>query len=103
MMEPARTSVLSDLTRLPFRTAAFDFIVCYHVLEHIPDDTAAMRELSRVLTAGGIALVQVPHKPDAIPTRTPGRTRMSANDGLVRAITSASTGGTWSSGCSRTA
>jgi SAM-dependent methyltransferase len=35
-------------------------LVCYHVLEHVPDDAAAMREFARVLAPGGIGLVQVP-------------------------------------------
>ena len=35
-------------------------LVCYHVLEHVPDDAAAMRELARVLAPGGVGLVQVP-------------------------------------------
>lgn len=55
-------TTFGDLTRLPFRDDAFDVIVCYHVLEHVPDDRAAMRELARVLTAGGIAIVQVPRR-----------------------------------------
>jgi SAM-dependent methyltransferase len=52
--------VAGDLTRLPVRSAAVDALVCYHVLEHVPDDLAAMRELARVLAPGGVAFVQVP-------------------------------------------
>lgn len=55
--------VQASLTRLPFAPASFDLVVCYHVLEHVPDDAAAMRELARVLRAGGVALVQVPFRP----------------------------------------
>lgn len=40
--------------------AAFDFIVCSHVLEHVRDDRAAMRELFRVLAPGGQAILMVP-------------------------------------------
>ena len=54
--------VQASLTQLPFASASFDLIVCYHVLEHIPDDAAAMRELARVLRPGGVALVQVPFR-----------------------------------------
>jgi SAM-dependent methyltransferase len=49
-----------DLMRLPFEDDAFDAIFCSHVLEHVPDDRAAMRELRRVLRPGGIALLPVP-------------------------------------------
>jgi SAM-dependent methyltransferase len=55
-------SVRSDLTMLPFATQVFDVIVCYHVLEHIPDDHAAIIELARVLKPDGLAFVQVPRR-----------------------------------------
>lgn len=50
----------TSLTQLPLPDASTDFMVCYHVLEHIPDDRAAMAEIARVLKPGGMALVQVP-------------------------------------------
>lgn len=50
----------ADLTALPFACAAFDAVYCSHVLEHVPDDRAAMRELARVLRPGGWALIVVP-------------------------------------------
>ena len=37
-------------------------MVQFHVLEHIPDDGAAIREMVRVLKPGGLALVQVPYR-----------------------------------------
>ena len=33
-------------------------ILCYHVLEHIPDDLRAMRELNRVMKPDGWAILQ---------------------------------------------
>lgn len=50
----------TDLTTLPFPDAAFDVVVASHVLEHIPDDRAAIAELSRVLRPDGIAVLPVP-------------------------------------------
>jgi len=35
-------------------------VLCSHVLEHVPDDGAAMRELRRVTAPGGFCLVMVP-------------------------------------------
>lgn len=50
----------ADLKNLPFAAGAFDFVLCSHVLEHIRDDRAAIREMVRVLTPGGRAVVMVP-------------------------------------------
>jgi SAM-dependent methyltransferase len=49
-----------DITALDLPDRAFDAIICSHVLEHVADDHAAMRELRRVMAAGGFALVMVP-------------------------------------------
>jgi ubiquinone/menaquinone biosynthesis C-methylase UbiE len=55
-------SVMShlDIERMPFRDAAFDAVICNHVLEHVADDRAAMAEVFRVLEPAGWALLQVP-------------------------------------------
>lgn len=53
--------VKADICDLPFEDNAYDFIICNHVLEHIPDDTKAMQELYRVLAPGGTAIIQVPY------------------------------------------
>ena len=52
-----------DVSDMDLPDASFDLILCSHVLEHVPDDRAAMRELRRVLTDGGLALVLVPYRP----------------------------------------
>lgn len=52
--------VKADICNLPFENNAFDFILCNHVLEHIPDDTKAMQELYRVLKVGGMGIFQIP-------------------------------------------
>ena len=51
-----------DITAMNFSDASFDLIYCSNVLEHIEDDAAAMRELFRILSPGGMAIVQVPIK-----------------------------------------
>ena len=53
--------VKADICDLPFKDNSFDFIICNHVLEHIPDDIKAMQELYRVLAPKGTAILQVPY------------------------------------------
>ena len=54
--------LLGSVTAIPLADRSVDVLVCYHVLEHVPDDAAAMREFARVLAPGGVGLVQVPIK-----------------------------------------
>ncbi len=54
------TQVQGDALALPFADASFDRIIAAEVLEHIPDDVAAIVELARVLTPGGRMAVTVP-------------------------------------------
>ena len=49
-----------DITAIPHSDNYFDVILCNHVLEHIPDDRRAMRELHRVMAKGGWGIFQVP-------------------------------------------
>jgi SAM-dependent methyltransferase len=52
--------VRANLEQLPQEDASFDSVMCMHVLEHVDDDAAALRELRRILRSGGRALIQVP-------------------------------------------
>jgi len=49
-----------DIMDIQFPENNFDLVICNHVLEHIPNDIAAMKELFRVLKPGGTAVLQVP-------------------------------------------
>lgn len=49
-----------DVTRLPFPDDWFDVVICSHVLEHVPDDRTALRELFRVMKPGGHGVLLVP-------------------------------------------
>lgn len=43
-----------------YADSAFDCFICSHVLEHVPDDRRAMRELFRILRPGGWGIAMAP-------------------------------------------
>ena len=45
---------------MPVRDGTAAAVVCGEVLEHLPDDRAAVAEMYRVLAPGGLALITVP-------------------------------------------
>lgn len=49
-----RPTVLADACKMPFRDKAFDFVIAFHVLEHVADPASFLRELQRVGKAGYI-------------------------------------------------
>ena len=52
-----------DITSINYPDKTFDYIICCHVLGHIPDEKKAINELFRVLKKGGKALIQTPIHP----------------------------------------
>ena len=52
--------IKADICQLPFASNSFDFILCNHVLEHIPNDLKAMQELFRVMKPSGVGILQIP-------------------------------------------
>ena len=48
---------------LPVAGDSVDIAIASDVIEHLPDDSAAIRELARVLRPGGLALITVPAYP----------------------------------------
>jgi predicted SAM-dependent methyltransferase len=59
-LDPAVGELQLDITDMNLPDDSFDAILCSHVLEHVEDDGAAMRELQRVLKPGGWVIVMVP-------------------------------------------
>jgi ubiquinone/menaquinone biosynthesis C-methylase UbiE len=51
-----------DLSSLAFVDKSFSIIYCYHVLEHVDDPEAVLRELQRVLKPEGIMFIGFPNK-----------------------------------------
>ncbi len=45
---------------MPFDSDSFDIVICFSVLHHIPNVSTVIREIYRVLTPGGYALLREP-------------------------------------------
>jgi 2-polyprenyl-3-methyl-5-hydroxy-6-metoxy-1,4-benzoquinol methylase len=53
-------TAMADVTTLPFKDESFDVIICSEVLEHVPENVLAIKELIRVLKPGKDIVVSVP-------------------------------------------
>jgi uncharacterized protein YbaR (Trm112 family)/SAM-dependent methyltransferase len=49
-----RPLVVADAHQLPFKDHSFDYVVCYHILEHMDDPAQFIREITRVGKRGWI-------------------------------------------------
>jgi SAM-dependent methyltransferase len=52
--------VVGDALSLPYADETFDCVIASEILEHMPEDDAAIAELTRVLKVGGTLAVSVP-------------------------------------------
>lgn len=59
-MESPIADMHFDIMQMPLGDNLYDVVLCNHVLEHVKDDFAAMKELYRVAKPGGWAILQVP-------------------------------------------
>jgi SAM-dependent methyltransferase len=48
----------ADAADMPFADRVFDYVVCSHVLEHVPDPAAVINEITRVGKAGYVEVPQ---------------------------------------------
>lgn len=46
-----------DITTIPYPNESFDYVICSHVLGHIPDEKQAINELFRILKFNGTAFI----------------------------------------------
>ncbi len=53
---------VQDISSLAFCDNSFDLAYSYHVLEHVPDPGAVLREIARVLKPGGFLYIGFPNK-----------------------------------------
>ncbi|GET43233.1 class I SAM-dependent methyltransferase [Microseira wollei] len=62
-LQPQEAMVQMDITDIQYEDNSFEPILCSHVLEQVPEDWQAMKELCRVLKPGGWAILHVPLDP----------------------------------------
>ena len=58
---PCPQRVVGDALELPFAARSFDAVVCFQVIEHLPDVAAALEEMLRVLRRPGYLVIGVPN------------------------------------------
>lgn len=59
-VESRRGQLTLDLGHLAIDDDCYDVIIASHVLEHVPDDHRAFKEMARVLGPDGVAVLMVP-------------------------------------------
>jgi SAM-dependent methyltransferase len=60
---PDAQLLLADVCHLPIEDGSVDAVLSANLLEHVPDDVAALAEIHRVLRPGGLAAIIVPAGP----------------------------------------
>jgi SAM-dependent methyltransferase len=60
LIRTAAVDVLGDTQVLPFPDGQFTLIISQEMVEHVPDPFRAVREMARVLRAGGTLYLQAP-------------------------------------------
>ena len=59
---PHQAWAVFDAAALPYRDAQFDGLFAGEIIEHVPDTRQALREWSRVLKPGGVAIITTPNR-----------------------------------------
>ena len=57
----AQKAVLGDIQTHRFAPDSFDLVICYNVIEHVPDVEAALLGFCRALKPGGLVLIGAPN------------------------------------------
>src|SRR5207302_1170051 len=76
---------VADVSDLPYPHGTFDAAILGEVLEHVPDDSAALTEVARVLRPGGTLALSVPAGRPGESDRWAGHVRRYSRSSLVTA------------------
>jgi SAM-dependent methyltransferase len=61
----AQQTILGDIQTYRFKPDSFDLVICYNVIEHVPDVEAALSGFCESLKQGGLILIGAPN-PDSL-------------------------------------
>lgn len=67
-IDPNLADLKIDITDIQFGENEFDYIICAHVLGHVPDEHKALTEMYRVLKPGGTAIILTILNKEDVPT-----------------------------------
>jgi SAM-dependent methyltransferase len=57
----AQETILGDIQNYRFKSESFDLVICYNVIEHLPDVKAALLGFCESLKPGGLILIGAPN------------------------------------------
>lgn len=63
-INPSYATHVLDITNINFSNDHFDYIICSHVLAHVPNQSLALNELYRVLKPNGILILMTYIQPE---------------------------------------
>jgi SAM-dependent methyltransferase len=61
-IQPRGFFVAADAAHLPFKEGSFPTVICSEVLEHLPDDRQALRQMAEVMKQEGSLMLTFPHR-----------------------------------------
>jgi SAM-dependent methyltransferase len=69
-----------DVQKIDREDESYDVVVCSHVIEHVADDTRAVRELVRIVSPKGFLVLAYPRTEHGEPTQDWGRPDPARNE-----------------------
>ena len=54
--------VCANILQLPFASSTFEVITCFEVIEHVAEQHALLREMTRLLDASGVMVLSTPNR-----------------------------------------
>jgi SAM-dependent methyltransferase len=86
VMTPGPGLVRADCQTLPFEDGSLDCVLMLAVIEHVPDQLAALAEARRIMRAGGTVLITTPNPLYAVPNAIAARLGLKYREGYDNSL-----------------